>query len=275
MKTFALSSPVALIRPQHFAAAAASAAALLESPRFAARADEDGDGHWWKTEDFYGEPLPKPETVGKTAIIPIKGVITSGLHPIYRVIGFADTEEIAGWVRNAAADPAIEEILLRIDSPGGMVTGTPELAAAVAAADKIKPVCAHTSGMMDSAAYWIASQARAICCTPSADVGCIGVYQVCYDETAYIEGFGVKATIFKSGDLKAAGHPHIPMSEAQAAHIQSEIDAIGVLFRAAVTTRRPIEDDSMRGQSFLGTEAKARGLVDDLCTFEGLLPAAV
>jgi ClpP class serine protease len=152
-----------------------------------------------------------------------------------------------------------------------MVTGTPELAAAVAAADKIKPVAAHTSGMMDSAAYWIASQARALCCTPSADVGCIGVYQVCYDETALIEGFGVKATIFKSGDLKAAGHPHIPMSEAQAAHIQAEIDAIGVQFRAAATARRPIAEDSMRGQSFLGTEALARGLVDDVCTIEGLL----
>ena len=271
MKTFALTSPIALIRPPHFAAAAASAAALLNNPRFAARADDDEDEMWWEVEDLYGAPLPKPETVGKTAIIPIKGVITSGLHPIYRVIGFADTEQIAGWVRAAAADPAIEEILLRIDSPGGMVTGTPELAAAVAAADKIKPVAAHTSGMMDSAAYWIASQARALCCTPSADVGCIGVYQVCYDETALIEGFGVKATIFKSGDLKAAGHPHIPMSEAQAAHIQAEIDAIGVQFRAAATARRPIAEDSMRGQSFLGTEALARGLVDDVCTIEGLL----
>jgi ClpP class serine protease len=61
------------------------------------------------------------------------------------------------------------------------------------------------------------------------------------------------------------------MSEAQAAHIQAEIDAIGVQFRAAATARRPIAEDSMRGQSFLGTEALARGLVDDVCTIEGLL----
>ena len=273
MKSFALASPIALIRPQHFAAASAEAAALLENPRCPARAEHDDDEMWYEIEDIYGAPLPKPYTVGTTAIIPIKGVITSGLHPIYRVIGFADTEQIAGWIRAAVANPLVEEILLRIDSPGGMVTGTPELAAAVAAADRMKPVLAHTSGMMDSAAYWIASQARAICCTPSADVGCVGVYQVCYDETAYIAGFGVKATIFKSGDLKAAGHPHIPMSEAQAAHLQAEIDTIGVQFRAAVTARRAIAEDSLRGQSFLGTEALARGLVDDLSTFEGLLPS--
>jgi signal peptide peptidase SppA len=273
MKSFALASPIALIRPQHFAAASAEAVALLENPRCTARAEHDDDEMWYEMEDIYGAPLPKPYTVGTTAIVPIKGVITSGLHPIYRVIGFADTEQIAGWIRAAAADPAIEEILLRIDSPGGMVTGTPELAAAVAAADRIKPVLAHTSGMMDSAAYWIASQARAICCTPSADVGCIGVYQLYYDQSAYLATMGIKASIFKSGDLKAAGHPDIPMTEAQAAHVQAEIDAIGVQFRAAVTARRNIDEDSMRGQSFLGTEALARGLVDDLSTFEGLLPS--
>jgi len=273
MKSFALASPIALIRPQHFAAASAEAAALLENPRCTARAEHDDDEMWYEMEDIYGAPLPKPYTVGTTAIVPIKGVITSGLHPIYRVIGFADTEQIADWIRAAAADPAIEEILLRIDSPGGMVTGTPELAAAVAAADRIKPVLAHTSGMMDSAAYWIASQARAICCTPSADVGCIGVYQLYYDHSAYLATMGIKASIFKSGDLKAAGHPDIPMTEAQAAHVQAEIDAIGVQFRAAVTARRDIDEDSMRGQSFLGTEALARGLVDDLSTFEGLLPS--
>ena len=273
MKSFALASPIALIRPQHFAAASAEAAALLENPRCTARAEHDDDEMWYEMEDIYGAPLPKPYTVGTTAIIPIKGVITSGLHPIYRVIGFADTEQIAGWIRAAVADPAIEEILLRIDSPGGMVTGTPELAAAVAAADRMKPVLAHTSGMMDSAAYWIASQARAICCTPSADVGCVGVYQLYYDQTAYLATMGIKASIFKSGDLKAAGHPDIPMTEAQAAHVQAEIDAIGVQFRAAVTARRDIDEDAMRGQSFLGTEALARGLVDDLSTFEGLLPS--
>lgn len=273
MKSFALASPIALIRPQHFAAASAEAAALLENPRCTARAEHDDDEMWYEMEDIYGAPLPKPYTVGTTAIIPIKGVITSGLHPIYRVIGFADTEQIAGWIRAAVANPLVEEILLRIDSPGGMVTGTPELAAAVAAADRIKPVIAHTSGMMDSAAYWIASQARAICCTPSADVGCVGVYQLYYDQTAYLATMGIKASIFKSGDLKAAGHPDIPMTEAQAAHVQAEIDAIGVQFRAAVTARRDIDEDSMRGQSFLGTEALARGLVDDLSTFEGLLPS--
>lgn len=234
--------------------------------------DDDPDAPWWKSEDVYGEKLPSPSMSGSTAIIPVKGVITSGLPSIYRAIGFADTDEIAGWVREAALNGKAEQILLDVDSPGGMVSGTPELAAEVAAAAEAKPVIAHTKGQMDSAAYWVASQATALYCTPSADVGCIGVYQVNYDYSAMLKDMGVKAEMFKSGDLKGAGHPAVPLTKEQRAHIQSQIDMIGAQFRSAVKSKRSlVEDDSMRGQSFLGTEAAERNLVAGLRSFASLL----
>ena len=209
---------------------------------------------------------------GSTAVIPVKGVITSGLPKIFRAIDYADTNEISAWVRAAADDPAVEAILLDVDSPGGMVTGTPELADEVDRAAEIKTVVAHTSGMMDSAAYWIGSQADAVYCTPSADVGCIGVYQINYDMSAYLERLGVNAEMFKSGDLKGTGHPHVPLSKAQADEIQRGVDLIGVQFRAAVKSKRVlVDDDSMRGQSFLGAEAAERHLVAGLRSKESLL----
>ena len=264
----------ALIQPAHWHAAAARQSELAKICARRAESDNEDDdgGPWWKSEDIWGEALPAPQLVGSTALIPVKGVITSGMPAIYRAIGYADTDEIGAWISHAADDPGVAQIVLSIDSPGGMVTGTPELASIVAAAELAKPVVAHSKGMMDSAAYWIASQARAIYCTPSADVGCIGVYQVHYDWTQFMKDFGVSAEIFKSGDLKAAGHPDIPLSDAQRVHIQAEIDAIGVQFRAAVKTKRTlVEDDSMRGQSFIGTAAAARNLVAGLCTLDALL----
>ena len=50
------------------------------------------------------------------------------------------------------------------------------LTAAIAEADSIKPVTAYVRCMACSAAYWIASQCRAICAEPSALIGSIGVY---------------------------------------------------------------------------------------------------
>ncbi|MCC7085880.1 MAG: hypothetical protein IT427_12835, partial [Pirellulales bacterium] len=62
-------------------------------------------------------------------------------------------------VRQAANDPQVRGIMLHIDSPGGTVAGTKELADEVATATQRKPVRAHISDLGASAAYWIASQA--------------------------------------------------------------------------------------------------------------------
>ena len=266
--------PFALISPHRLAAAFSR---MPDVDFLAITRADDGEQEnesqpWWKQEDIYGDPLPQPMRDGSSAIIPIKGVITSGYPTIFRAIGFADTGEIAAWVRAAAQDKDVTQIFLSIDSPGGMVTGTPELADEVAAAAMVKPVIAHSSGLMDSAAFWVASQATATYCTQSADVGCIGVYQVNYDWSGWNEKVGVRAEMFKSGDLKGAGHPDIPLSADQRAHIQSQIDAIGEQFRSAVTSKRTlVAEDSMRGQSFIGTEAVARNLCAGICSLADLL----
>lgn len=263
----------ALIRPEHWTAAASR---LDQLPSFlkirANYHDDDDETMTDHATDIYGDPLPYPTRYASTAIIPIRGVITSGLPAIYRMVGYSDTAQISAWLAAAVADPSVTQILLCIDSPGGMVTGTPELAAEVAAADLIKPVYAHTAGMIASAAYWIASQARAIYCTPSSEIGCIGVYQITYDQSKYLEANGIRATMFKSGDLKASGHPDFPLTESQAAFLQAEIDALGALFRETVVSKRStVELDTMRGQSFLGTQAASLGLVAGLRKYMDLL----
>jgi len=244
----------------------------LATRRADADGEDDEDQPWWKTEDWWGDPLPTPEMAGSTAVIPIKGLISSGYPTMFRAFGYADTDQIAGWVRAAAQDDNVQKIVLSIDSPGGMVTGTPELAEEVYNASLVKPVLAHSKGMMDSAAYWVGSQADAVYCTPSADIGCIGVYQVHYDYTGWLKNMGIRAEMFRSGDLKGAGHPDVPMTDDQRAHLQSEIETIGAQFQAAVKLKRTlVEDDSMQGQSFIGTEAAARNLVADLLPLEALL----
>jgi signal peptide peptidase SppA len=283
MKTSLFHLDYALIQPRHFNAAVARLGAQETSGPLATRklfSDDDDDEnddadpespYWWGSNDAWNDPMPQPSKAGSTAIIPVKGVITSGLPTVYRAFGFCDTEEIAGWVRAAMEDNDVTRIVLDIDSPGGMVTGTPELGAMVDAATAVKQVKAFSKGMCDSGAYWIASQADEVWGTPSSDIGCIGVYQVNYDFSGWLEQNGVAARMFKSGDLKGAGHPDIPLSAAQAAHIQAEIDAIGVQFRSAVKSKRTmVEDDTMRGQSFIGTEAAARNLIAGFSTLEKL-----
>ena len=73
-----------------------------------------------------------------------------------------DTEEAMNAVNEAAGRDDVHAIFLDMDSPGGTVNGTPELAQAVADASQQKHVYAFSAGQMCSAAYWVASQCDAI-----------------------------------------------------------------------------------------------------------------
>ncbi len=175
--------------------------------------------------------------------------------------GATSSEEIADTLQEIAGRDDIKAVLLNIDSPGGTVAGTPELANAVAALDKKKPVYAFSSGLMCSAAYWIASQARAIYATPSAQVGSIGVVQAVVDNSAALDRAGIKVEVFSVGKYKAMGAPGTPLTEDQRELISSNLAEIASEFHTAVLARgRAIPTEAMEGQTFSGRQAQRHNL---------------
>ena len=116
-----------------------------------------------------------------------------------------DMEDVAAALEAARDRADVQAVFLDVDSPGGTVNGTPELAALVADVSKAKYTYAFTDGQMCSAAYWIASQADAIFATPSARVGSIGVLMPMLDETKAFEQAGLKVELFAAGKFKSIG----------------------------------------------------------------------
>ena len=179
----------------------------------------------------------------------------------------ADSNMIGDALREAGARDDIKAVFLEIDSPGGTVAGTPELAATVKSVNERKPVYAFSSGLMASAAYWVASQARAIYATPSAQVGSIGVVQAVIDDTAALDAEGIKVEVFSVGKYKAMGAPGTPLTDDQRNLIRSNLAEIAQEFHAAVLARgRAIPADAMEGQTFSGRQAQRvnlAGMVPD------------
>ena len=172
------------------------------------------------------------------------------------ILGACNTRELINAVAEAAARPDIEAIFLDIDSPGGSVNGTPELAQAVADASKTKYVYAFSAGQMCSAAYWVASQADAIYATPSARIGSIGVILPVVDSSAAFEQAGLKVEVFAAGKFKSAGTPGTSLTDDQRAWLQSEVEETAADFHAAVLARgRKIPDEAMEGQTFSARKA--------------------
>jgi signal peptide peptidase SppA len=182
------------------------------------------------------------------------------------VFGATDTEEVLAAVHEASEREDVQAILLDIDSPGGSVNGTPELAAAVATASKSKAVYAFSAGQMCSAAYWVASQCDAVYATPSARVGSIGVILPVVDSSEAFAQAGLKMEVFAAGKFKSAGTPGTSLTEEQKDWLQSEVEEIAADFRSAVLARgRKIPDEAMEGQTFSGRRAmrlNMAGMVD-------------
>lgn len=165
--------------------------------------------------------------------------------------GAIDTECVIEAVNEAAANDAVQAVLLDIDSPGGSVNGTPELAQAVADLSRQKYVYAFTAGQMCSAAYWIASQCDAIYMTPSARVGSIGVIASILDDSEALREDGIKIEVFAAGKYKSLGTSGVSLTEEQRLWMQENVEEIAAEFRAAVLARgRKIPEEAMEGQTF-------------------------
>jgi signal peptide peptidase SppA len=204
------------------------------------------------------EPLsPLLAVENGVGIVTIDGPIIRKPDLISQILfGATDTDEIIAAVNEAGTRPDVKAVFLDIDSPGGGVNGTPELAQAVADVSKAKYVYAFSAGLMCSGAYWVASQADAIYVTPSARVGSIGVILPVIDTSESLRNNGIKVEVFAAGKYKCAGTPGVPLTDEQRAWLQAGVEEIAADFHAAVLARgRKIPAEAMEGQTFSARNA--------------------
>ncbi|MFO0798979.1 MAG: S49 family peptidase [Gemmataceae bacterium] len=186
------------------------------------------------------------------------------------------TIDLTDFVNSAAADPSVEALLLEIDSPGGSVFGTEELARAIAAAAKRKPVVGFVHHMAASAAYYAASQASELLVSPSGMVGSVGVVMQHVDESGYLERLGLKVTTIASSELKQAGVDPGPISDAHRAHLQETVAGyhgqfVRTVARGRKTTPEQVTANYGQGGMVLAKDAVSRGMVDGVATLSEVI----
>lgn len=220
-----------------------------------------------------GRPLgntKKATVLDGVATIPIEGPLFTKANLLTAHSGASSYEVIASDLIEAVDNPSVQAIILDIDSPGGQVTGASELAQLVKSAREVKPVYAFASGMVASAAYWIASAAKEIWATDTSSVGSIGVVAAMRTQEAK-KGETTYRFVSSQSPNKGAG----PETEQGAESIQRNIDQIAEVFIGAVsenrsTPRSDILSKFGQGDVFVGAQALARGMVDGITTLEAL-----
>lgn len=222
---------------------------------------------------------------GSTAVIPIIGPLTKYPNFWDSMCGWAFTLDIQAAIAKALDDGAVEKIILLIDSPGGMVAGTPDLGDFIARSKLQKPIVAYVSDLCASGAYWLASQCSGIVANPSAFIGSIGVYNILVDQSKAAEQCGVSLVLVSDGEFKGLTEPGLPVGDKAVAETQRIVGSIANLFRAAVGQGRNLEPDVVLqladGRVHVASEALSLGLIDAIGTldaafnFEGIMSTAV
>lgn len=210
------------------------------------------------------------------AIIPVHGSISKKMNLFTEICGGCSTEQTISRLELALKDEAVSSIIFDIDSPGGTVDGTKELADTIFAARGEKPITAFISGEGCSAAYWIASAADEIIAYDTSIVGSIGVVSAHTDYSKAYEEKGIKKTYITAGKYKRLANETEPLTKEAKDYLQSFVDAYYSMFVDAVARNRNVSTDKVLsemadGRVFVAPDALKAGLIDKLGTIKSVL----
>jgi len=197
---------------------------------------------------------------GKGALVCIEGILGKKISPLQDLFGFVDVDYISLVLDAVSEDDNIESVIIYYDTPGGTVTGIPELAEQVNELSKSKDVYAYTDTMAGSCGYWLMSQSDTIYISKSAQVGGVGVF----NSVVHDPEVSKNLTFITDAEFKGIGQT--PVTDKQKAYLTGQVAVVGEMFRSDIKAMRPdIQDADLQGQMFIGNQAVIAGFADGIC----------
>lgn len=189
----------------------------------------------------------------------------------------ASAERVVPALRRAFESPRVRAVVLAIDSPGGSPGEAERIYRAMESlrAEHGKPVVAVISSIGASAAYMIALHADKIYAGDYSLVGSIGAVLAGWDLHRAAERLEVSQRLYASGPLKAMMSPFQPTTPEADAKARALTDGLGRAFVAEVRrlrgSRLSDRTEIGTGEIWLGPDARALGIVDDIGTLEEVI----
>ena len=211
-----------------------------------------------------GDGIPVGNAI---AVIPLDGTIAgSGSY----IDGVITPQEFLDTLERAEDDSRVKAIVLRVDSPGGTVAASEEIASYIKAAKK--PVVVSVGDICASGAYMVSSQADKIVAMPGSAVGSIGVISEIPNVAGLLDKVGVEFKVITAGKYKDTGSPYRAMTPTETAMIQGDVDEVYGQFIDIVAEGRKMQRSKVEsmatGWAWNGEQAKKLGLVDQIGSYD-------
>ncbi|BBY17498.1 signal peptide peptidase SppA [Mycolicibacterium litorale] len=220
-----------------------------------------------------GPSIPGRKAKPTIAVVTLHGPIVSGRGgPGLLPVGgnsSAGGDTIAAALREAAADKDVSAIVLRVESPGGSVTGSETIWREVLRTrEGGTPVVASMGAVAASGGYYVSMGADAIVANAGTITGSIGVVTGKLVARELKDRLGVGSDSVRTNANADAWSANSPFTDEQQAHVEAEADLFYTDFVERVAQGRGMSVDAVaevaRGRVWTGADAKERGLVDEL-----------
>jgi len=230
------------------------------------------------------------------AVVDVTGIISGEL---FTRGGPSLVTLIREQLQSAGEDSSVKAIILKIDSPGGEVLASDDIAKEITSFqnDYGKPVVASMGAVAASGGYYVSAPCRWIVANELTITGSIGVIMHGYNYRGLMDKVGVQPMVFKSGKFKDMLSPDRPIDQIlpeEKAMVQHLIDETFARFKQVVSDgrnsdsrkssvsrngleARPLSDrwaDYADGRVMSGRQAYELGFVDELGNFETAVEAA-
>jgi protease IV len=202
----------------------------------------------------------------RVAVVEIEGIILDG-------------DQVVRELRDHAENPAVKAVVVRVNSPGGVVAPTQEIYNAIQRVRKGgKPVVASFGAVAASGGYYVGAATNRIFANPGTLTGSIGVVMQMANVEGLLKKVGVEYVVVKAGAYKDVGNFARTMTAEERRILQALLDDVHGQFITAVAQGRGLDESAVRavadGRIYSGAQAKTLKLVDELGGFEEAVEAA-
>lgn len=229
------------------------------------------------TRRNYSDSIFRVDSGGNmTSSGPVQVICLNGPIGKYDFCGSPGSQSIQQAVRAANQDNSVESIVLWIDSPGGQVDGTANLAEEVK--KSVKPVVSFADGLMASAAYWIGSAADEIIVDKANNgfntrIGSIGTMASWMDTSKRNEMQGVKVHSVYATKSTEKNRSMEQFNQGNYTELIKELDQLNETFLSSVEQNRAGKIDAekenvLTGKIYDGKQAIKNGLADQMGNFQ-------
>ncbi|HEU4371622.1 MAG TPA: signal peptide peptidase SppA [Methylomirabilota bacterium] len=202
----------------------------------------------------------------RVAVVELEGVIV-------------EVDDLVRELKAHRENPTVRAVVVRINSPGGVVAPTQELHDAVLRLRQAgKPVVASLGSVAASGGYYVAVACDQIYANPGTLTGSIGVIMQLANLEQLMKKVGVDYVVVKAGQFKDVGSPARAMTPEERRVMQGLLDDVHAQFIGAVAAGRKLpREEVLRfadGRIFSGVQAKDLKMVDALGGLEESVLAA-